>query len=138
MDETDLLGVSARERALYAELLGVYRELLAAIDDESADALVERRARAEAITKELRMVAEMLAPHRLSGAAVTASVRALWSESAETAVEALGANAELTKRARSSAAAVAGALLRVREGRSGLAGYRPAGAGVARIADRHA
>lgn len=140
MDETSLLGVSVRERALYAELLAVYRDLLAALDDGSADAasLADRRARADAVTQELRGVADTLASHRLSGEAVPASVRALWAASAETAAEALGLNAALAERARAGTAAVAAALARLRRGRTGLAGYRPTGSSVARIADRHA
>lgn len=139
MDEAALLGASARERALYAELLALYRGLLAALDDGSADAagLAAGRARADAVTSSLRAVAETLAPHRLTADAVAPAVSALWRESAELAVEALGANAELRRRAEASRAGIAAALGRIERSRTGLAGYRAAAAG-ARIADRHA
>jgi hypothetical protein len=140
MDEAALLGGSARERALYAELLAVYRGLADGLAAGTADAaaLDAGRGRADALVRALRDVAAALAPHRLTAAAVPAPVRALWAESADLAVQALAANAELGRRAREDRAAVATALAGLGRGRAGVAGYRAAATGAPRIADRHA
>jgi hypothetical protein len=140
MDDSTLRRVSAHERALYAELLGVYRELLGAVDDAAADParLVRGRLRADELTRELRAVRDALASERLTGSAVPEDVRATWQASAALAVDALAVNAELAKRARASHAATGAALARVEQGRAGLAGYRPAGVSRTHIADTRA
>jgi hypothetical protein len=140
MDEQALRRVSAHERALYAELLGVYRELLEAVDGGAVDAarLVRGRTRADEVTRELRAVRDALAAQRLTGGAVPEDVRATWQASAALAVDALAANADLTRRAKASHAATGAALARVEQGRTGLAGYRPAAVGRVHIADTRA
>jgi hypothetical protein len=140
MDESTLRRVSAHERALYAELLGVYQGLLEAVDDAASDPsrLVRGRLRADEVTRELRGVRDALAAERLTGTAVPEDVRATWQASAALAVDALGANAELARRAKASRAAAGSALARVEQGRVGLAGYRPAGVSRVHIADTRA
>jgi hypothetical protein len=140
MDEATLRRVSAHERALYAELLGVYRELLEAVGEEAPDParLVRGHARADEVTRALRAARDALASQRLTGGAVPADVLATWQAAAGLAVEALEANAALARRARASHAATGAALARVEQGRVGLAGYRPAGVSRVHIADTRA
>src|SRR5581483_5967116 len=99
-----VLGASREERALYAELLAVYRELVAALADPARPLdhgwLAGRHAAAETLTARLRAVATELAPHRLSGAPVAAEVAELWRGSAALAAEAARVNAEATALAR--------------------------------------
>jgi len=140
MDESTLRRVSAHERALYAELLGVYRELLETVAGAAVDParLVRGRMRADEVTRELRAVRDALAAARLTGTAVPEDVRATWHASAALAVDALEANAELARRARAGRDAAGAALARVEQGRVGLAGYRPAGVSRVHIADTRA
>jgi hypothetical protein len=139
MDEATLRRVSAHERALYAELLGVYRELLEAVDAAADPSrLVRGRLRADEVTRELRSMRDALAADRLTGTAVPEDVRATWQASAALAVDALEANAELARRAKTAHAAAGTALARVEQGRAGLAGYRPAGVSRVHIADTRA
>ncbi|HZP41155.1 MAG TPA: hypothetical protein VFD84_06550 [Candidatus Binatia bacterium] len=129
-----VLGASREERALYAELLAVYRELVAALADPARPLdhgwLAGRHAAAETLTARLRAVATELAPHRLSGAPVAAEVAELWRGSAALAAEAARVNAEATALARARQTALLARLAALDAGRRALAGYRPAAAAV--------
>ncbi len=122
-----VLAASRRERALYEELVGVYRGLAAALGDERFDRarVAAEQARAEAATTALRALAAELAPHRLTGAPLATETHALWQASAALAAEAVRLNGELAALARARQSAVAARLTTLDTGRQALAGYRP-------------
>jgi hypothetical protein len=132
MDDAALLRASARERALYDELAGVYRALLDALADPATpvdpDVVGAHRQRAEGLVDALRAVAATLAPRRLAGTPVADQVTSLWRASARAAATALGANRELEARVRARGAAIAERLVSVDRGRRALASYRPVAA----------
>jgi hypothetical protein len=132
MGEDGLLGASRREAVLYRDLLAAYRALAVTLGTEPAPVDLARvsgqQARAEAVTGELRAVAATLAPHRLTGAAVSAEVQALWRTSAHLAAEAAALNSVLAERARRQRARVSAEMARLDVGRRGLTAYRPGAA----------
>jgi len=142
MEPVELLAASERERVLYADLLAVYGELKAALaaDGVRVDPmwLGAGHARAERIAAELRMLAGSLAPHRLTGAAVSAAVQDTWRASAGVAAAAAAANREVTALARARQAAIADRLGQAAAARRGLSGYRPPRPDRVALADRSA
>src|SRR5581483_2215032 len=80
-DAIAALATSRDEHALYAELVGVYRELVAGLADPGRRLdrawLAAREAAAETLAARLRALAADLAPHRLGTAPVAPEVAAL-------------------------------------------------------------
>jgi hypothetical protein len=128
-DAIAALATSREEHALYAELVGVYRELVAGLADPGRRLdrawLAAREAAAETLAARLRALAADLAPHRLGTAPVAPEVAALWRRSAALAAEAARVNAEATALARARQAALLERLAVLDAGRRALAGYRP-------------
>jgi hypothetical protein len=123
----DLTAASRREAGLYGDLVSSYRTLRTALAGEGFDvALIDaERARASAVTDELRTVAARLAPHRLTGTPVAEEVRAAWQESAELAATAAELNAEVGSLARARQLAIGEQLAQAARGRRALGAYRP-------------
>ena len=138
----DLLEASRREHALYRELVAAYRSLANALADPTVPVdpawLSGRRRDADLAVDALRALAAALAPHRLTGAPVSADVREFWTASAVLAADARTANAEAIRLARERRAAIAARLARVGAGRRALAGYRPQTDTRAGFTHRHA
>ena len=117
-----------REHALYAELLAVYTALRTGLAREDAAEpawLAERHAAAERIAGELRALAGVLAPHRMTGHAVAPAVRTVWQASAAVAAAAAAANRELRALAEARQATLQARLADLQGGRRALSAYRP-------------
>jgi hypothetical protein len=127
MTDEELLAQSARELALYRDLLEAYATLHAALGEPAASGAAvgfgEALARTEETVAALHAVSGVLAPWRLGGRRVPEAVRATWRAAAELAAEALEANAALLAAARSRQGAIAARLGVLAVGRRALAGY---------------
>jgi hypothetical protein len=132
MAEDELVALSARELALYHDLVQAYGTLLGVLGSPAgsaaAPALAEATAHTEAVTEALRTVSAALAPWRLAGQPVPEAVRAIWRASAEKAAEALRANKAVIAGARARQGALAARLGVLDTGRRALAGYARAAA----------
>ena len=139
-DDAGVLDKSRQEERCYEELLGVYRELVAALADAARpldrDWLLERHAAAETVTVRLRALSADLAPRRLGGGPVAPEVAALWRRSAALAAEASRTNADATALARARQTALLARIAQLNVGRRALASYRPVADVSARVGHR--